>query len=290
MGHKLLISFIVLMIFLFIWWMLSTDKQVKITVDTPRQLTELQEEDNEKIKSHSIEAQHSKKVKQASSEAMLNETNSVAFSDDPFVEAYSIHSRSRSCRYVSSEWFMRQVTVKKQKLIDGLHESCQDWKAQWPLLTVPKSNFSKLTATSKIGQMLKNWPKNPKDNQALQNKAMYSIDFLSEAVKVKNYYLVDRALSDILFWPESFFQSLIGGVDPYYQQEIFRIAMHTMACDFDQAEYCAPDSFGMIEQCHIDSSHCGLNYQQWMAKTLLPGMRKDVNTIVSHYQNNSSSH
>lgn len=222
--------------------------------------------------------------KNQTTSTISTEVSSAIYSEDWYVEAFSIKAVASKCRYINSDWLRDALNQRQRVTFDGALKTCNELMQQLPLLSQKDSMIDDLPASSLAGQMLKNWPMSLRSNEEVIKRAQHAMAFLPVALKAKNPHLIDKAIGNLVFWPDEFFHDLLGGWDDNYHRQVFELAMKALSCEVAEGIYCSDQSWLMLEKCEQNTRHCGMSYQHWMDKELLPGTLKDVNKITAHFR------
>ena len=226
--------------------------------------------------------------KAAAYELLLAETAQAIYSTDPYVEAFSLTRRAQECEFFKArniEYSLNE-SDSGRVILNKKRSLCEQWQTDFPLLSSPQSwikKLSELPADSKLGQLVKQFPSLSDFNQRTE----YAVKAFELGIKEKSPYLIEYALTQI----EQPF-SILNAADNdlsttdngTYAAFIFSTAVNLMLCDFNHEEFCSGHGWKMINKCTSETSYCGLTYQEWFDRSLMPGMKQDVLVLLEQFQ------
>ena len=308
MAHKtkFLVLLLVVMACLLVYLLVWKDHKGDQSMSNPSEQTKVQEGQQAVVKPESPTTEYTgyldyltpqvpedsllpePKDKSAEYEKLLSETVHELYSSDPYVEAFSVTQRSLECEFFKArniEYSLNE-SDSGRVILNKKRSLCEQWQTDFPLLSSPQSwikKLSELPADSKLGQLVKQFPSLSDFNQRTE----YAVKAFELGIKEKSPYLIEYALTQI----EQPF-SILNAADNdlsttdngTYAAFIFSTAVNLMLCDFNHEEFCSGHGWKMINKCTSESSYCGLTYQEWFDRSLMPGMKQDVLVLLEYFQ------
>ncbi|WP_154222815.1 hypothetical protein [Marinicella rhabdoformis] len=212
---------------------------------------------------------------------LVSEASSQLFSDDVYVEGFSLHIRATECDLLDAE-FMKYQLSKSEKgegILSKKQEQCQQWKARFPMLSAKlmwnqKSN--ELPAMSQLGHLIRAFTQLTDPIERVN----YAADIFEQGLKEKNPYVLDYIMTHSVYVDEE----LTAAFDQNnaYSDLVFSTAVDLLSCEYSQEEFCGAGSWLMLNKCSSNESYCGLTYQQWFEQNFMPGMKQDVVLVLEH--------
>lgn len=220
---------------------------------------------------------------------LLQEIDTRIFSDDPYVELYSLEFLVGQCRdqdivdrlYVGKDTFYQS----QQQLAKKLQQQCAELKDQYQeYLSFPEHEqmIQAFEPQSRMGRLLKqmNSP-----NLTSLDRSELSSSILKQAIKEQNssslmYSVFVARFGSITTIPMA---AVINSNDQEYVNQMSSLALMNLACQYQEGRTCESTSFYMIIMCSQQPAACGLDFPSWYQKTTLPGMQRDVDKLMVYF-------
>lgn len=220
---------------------------------------------------------------------ILNEIEQRLYSQDPYVELTSLMVQMSLCKkeYAQLEFLVSSDAVFQQqiKLDRALKKDCENYRQQYPHVLAMNEKQIKNTfkPNSSFGRLI----------QAQQNRNLTRTEreensqlTLLYALKEKNSSLImlsalflryERNNIDIL-------QTILNSKDNNYIAQMNQMALTLLSCEHQSGQSCQSTSMLMVMSCAENPDSCGLDFQTWVDKNTLSGMKRDVEKLMAYYQ------
>ncbi len=220
---------------------------------------------------------------------VLQEIDSRLFSDDPYVELYSLEFLVGQCR---DQDIVERLFVGKgpfyqsqQQLAKKLQQQCAELRTQYQeYLSFPEHEqlIQAFEPNSRMGRLLKQ-VNNP--NLTPLDRSELSSSILKQAIKERNssslmYSVFIARFGSLTTLPLA---GVINSNDQDYINQMSSMALMMMACQYQGGRTCESTSFYMIIMCSQQPAACGLDFPSWFQKTTLPGMQRDVEKLMTFF-------
>ena len=221
---------------------------------------------------------------------VLQEIEARMFSDDPYVELYSLEFLVGQCR---EQDIVERLFVGKgvffeaqQQLAKKLQQRCSELKNQYQeYLSFPEHEqlIRAFQPNSKMGRLLKQMD-NP--NLTTLDRRELSSAILQQAIKEQNSSSLMYSVFIVRFGSmiNTPLAAVIDSNDQEYVNQMSSLALMLMACQYQGGKTCESTSFYMIIMCSQQPAACGLDFPSWYQKTTLPGMQRDVDKMITYFQ------
>ncbi len=244
------------------------------------------------LEHHPVNKPLAKKNKQKPTrlQLILEEIESRIFSDDPYVEVYSLQSSMGLCKDLDKlgdifTFYHNYTHPKQQQTIDAYQEQCQKLQSKYPILISQdrKQQLTTFTPHSKLGLLLEKTGKEFSHMTELERNELGAA-VLTEAIREENSavlmyssftYRYNRPMMSQL-------THVLNSQDLNYVGQISQLTIAKMACQFQQGMACEPTSELMLIICAQQPNSCGLTFDQWYQNNTLPGMKSDVETMMTY--------
>lgn len=220
---------------------------------------------------------------------VINEITPYEFSSDPYVELLSMEWTVGTCivdDYV--RLFFTQHQVNNPSVNDYLSEvqnHCHQLKQRYPnLISKFQNNQARdlFEPQSELGHLLKS---NDQDLSKTERDVVYK-KTLRTIIKTQNSGLL---LTDAMTrrWGAGVSDDILlhlSTQDHNYARTVSYMALNLLTCEFSAGESCARVSTLMLVACQETPFACGQDYISWYQQNTLPGMQRDVEKLMSYYQ------
>ncbi|MCB1582574.1 MAG: hypothetical protein KDI92_05865 [Xanthomonadales bacterium] len=237
-----------------------------------------------------------KKTKQKPTDVqlILEEIETRMFSNDPYVEIYSLQSSMSLCKDADEldslfTFYQNYTHPKQQQSIDVFKEKCQQQQSLYPNLISQdiKQPFKTIKPESRLGLLLEKMHKKFNRLTELERNEL-GTELLIEGIKAQNStVLISSSFTYRYNRPMmSQLTHVLNSQDLNYVGQISQLAIAKLACQFQHGMACEPTSELMLLICAQQPNSCGLTFNQWYQQNTLPGMKNDVEIMLAHFQDN----
>lgn len=223
-------------------------------------------------------------------ELIMQEISTRVFSEDAFVELFSLQGISKFCSDSEriAEWFNTRYghfTKQQQSIMDGVKAKCRKHTSSYPNVSGLSRNqiTEQYAASSYLGELIQQ-RKNSNQQSDLE-KSQLEKKILLAAIHAENSYIAIESSFTYRFGGQvtNDAESVIEGQDRYYLSQISQLAITNLACGFDAVQMCESDGYLMVIVCAQYPESCGLDYPTWYQQNTLPGMRNDVEAMMGFF-------
>jgi uncharacterized protein (UPF0333 family) len=298
MKIKLLISVLILAVVLLIIFNNDQQNSTRNDQDEPITSTALNTR-KENIDVPSNEANNDSEIVTLTSqqktsvseqEVRIQEISDRIFSDDAYVEIFSLEMLMGFCEDANMlEEFITSsqsyISTQQQETIANYKEQCQHYQTQYPNLTRMnrKERLAGIKPQSHLGILLER--RKNISSLTRQERDELEAETLIEAIREQN-----SSVAIEISFSHRFDQSialqltdLLNSKDMTYIGQISQLAVVNMACEYQGGIACESGGALMMLVCSQQPDSCGLDFPTWYQQNTLPGMKNDVDTLVSYY-------
>lgn len=263
--------------------------QVEVVKPVSKQLTE-----NENSSQVSTNSPKQKAETMSDLELILQEIDIRMFSDDPYVELFSLDLVVGVCRDSFGlenlfQFAQGVVYEEQQKAVEAFQQQCKTYETQYPhlLSMTRKEQLADLKPQSQLGLLLEQKKRLSEMTEDERNEL--DAQLLSEAIRQGN----SAVLVEVSF-SYRFSKSLASGIsnilnskDYNYTGYMSQLALVKIACQFQQGRNCEANSALMLFVCSQQPESCSQDFHTWFEQNTLPGMKNDVETLIGIYQSSN---
>ena len=219
---------------------------------------------------------------------VLSEIKQRLFSDDPYVELYSMEWIIELCQDHSPTKVLikNAINYQQQELSQSMQQKCDLVQTRYPALLAinDRDKLNNLfKPQSQLGRLLKH-SKNHQLTEFEGNEV--SKQLLILAIKEGNSSIMMQSGLMHRWGNGSMFplSQVLGTHNQQYASQLSSIAINLISCQSQQGLSCESTSSIMIFACLQDPQACGRDYESWYQLNTLPGMKRDVQKLMLYYQ------
>ncbi|TDR23457.1 hypothetical protein [Marinicella litoralis] len=219
---------------------------------------------------------------------VLDEINFQLYSDDPFVEIYSMEWTLEMCKtnIFVNELIKHASYQQQQKITQSIQQKCELSHTKYPSLFAindRKKTNALFEPQSQLGQLIKT-SENP--HLTAFDRQTVSMQILTQSIKEGNSSVMMLSAMMHSWGGNTIFPitQILKTHDQQYANQISSMAIMLLACQYQQGVTCDSTSALMLLTCAHEPQVCGLDYQTWYLQNTLPGMKKDVAQLMDYYQ------
>lgn len=236
---------------------------------------------------------HSSNKSLSEQQQILQEINTRMFSDDTYVELFSLESIVGICRESFAlesifEYGQGVIFVEQKKALAAFKDKCLTYETQYPqyLAKDRKQLLAGLKPQSKLGMLLEQ----RKDYSRMTETERSNLEnlLLFEAIREQNSTIMVEVSFSYRFGQNMSgeFSTILASNDQNYIGHISQLAIVNMACQFQGGQNCDSVSGLMMLICSQQPESCGQDFHSWYEHNTLPGMKNDVDILINYYQSN----
>lgn len=221
---------------------------------------------------------------------LVEQIKNRKYSDDIGVELISLGMEYESCGNNNWGWRFKnkELSAKQNQIRASVEAKCQKLQSKYPLLHSKTfirdmgQVFEEFPSETQLGQFIKD-SFNAAQSGGVPDDVLPR-GLLSHGVKAKNSQIVKMAEWMTKFRSNQFLfdRDIINGQDFMYLHHVQSIAITSISCEFQNGLTCDSTSQFMHDKCFEDDRFCGLDFDQWYAAAVLPGLDKDVQILKKH--------
>lgn len=262
---------------------LKESKQTSSPVDTPQAI------ETEKKTDASPEAvkqyQRNQKVMADQIEALISETTQPVFSDDLFIETQVFQAVFLGCDLLTSGFIYFSVanSPNGQAALKGAKKRCGELRQARPRMYFISSQWNAakdIPSHSPWGRKIKAMQDLRGDERKVADAALFKHALIQKEAHWLVVAMMNVNNSDHVF-P---YQQLLNSVDSKYLSKVVHLAVGQRVCQLDDKHFCGSEGLLMLEACFNNTEMCGLDFNTWYQQAILPGMKKDVDLVLNHFQ------
>lgn len=225
-------------------------------------------------------------------ELILEELKPHEYSEDPFIEAYTLNREIYFCseQAVSDQRHNNPITESELiALFEQARKDCAGTRARYPHLVSLTDSYmviKKITPTTAAGRAIKEMmPESTSGQQQykdqLNNRLKHVLQskigpIIAETGLASFFYLQNGETIPISHW--------LNSQDIEYNRQVMQLALSKLACRYQAGMACQPTSAQMFLRCINNKKACGLDFNTYYQQTVMPGMQKDVDILVEKFE------
>lgn len=223
---------------------------------------------------------------------LLEELKPHKYSDDPYIEAYTLSQEVGFCKEQTSnqhQFFEDRFETLLAGLYERVKESCEAKIKRYPNLISLSSNYKtlqKISPTTAAGRSIKVMvpPKHAQPQQyrdLVNNRIKHVLQsnigvLIAEAGMLSFVYFQKGETLPISQW--------LNSQDTEYNRQITQLALSKLSCRYQSGMACQATSSHMLLLCINEQTACGLDFHSYYEQNILPGMQKDVDILVEKFE------
>jgi|GEM_PF-1705140 len=231
-------------------------------------------------------------------ELILEELKPHKFSEDPFIEAYTLGYEAYFCSEQAVKDQHNPELPMEPQLIDLFEQArkdCDVTRARYPHLVSLKDSYNiikNIPPTTAAGRAIKTQVPDSASGQQyyrdqLNNRLKHALQskigpIIAETGLASYFYFQNGETMPVSQW--------LNSQDIEYNRQVMKLALGKLACRYQDGMACQPTSSQMFMLCINDKTACGLDFNTFYQQTVMPGMQKDVEILIEKFAAMSEQH
>lgn len=255
----------------------STSKDTSMVVESDKKTTS----SAETIK----QQQRDQKIMADQIEALMLESTQPVFNDDLFIETQVFQAVFLGCDLFTSGFIYRSIGNSEtgKTALKNAKKRCGELRQAHPRMYFISSEWN----AAKDIPSPSLWGRKIKAMQELRGdeRKVADAELFKHALTQKEAHWMVLAMMNINNADHIFpYQQLLNTVDSKYLDKVVHLAVGQRICQLGDNHFCGPQGILMLEPCFENNKMCGLDFKTWYQKAILPGMKKDVDLVLNHYE------
>lgn len=227
----------------------------------------------------------------------MDEIKTPQYSTDPVLEVAALIQDFRRCEirtYDVHQNLKDQPAYQKMlALQQQVQQQCDEYQQRYPhwfKTKLPEKKLLFLSANTALGQEFHNLmsgllnENSPLDYQEFKNQ---HVDWSLRAKQAGSTSIsaFDHSVGIFEEVPlTAEFKHRLQTEDGLWVMVANQLALQKLSCYMPNSRSCEATAFYMLHQCQKDLTACGLNFSQWYQSHITPGLKQDVDILLTYYR------